>query len=74
SILGAKKPLLTPAEAEAVQADLGTYADLLPAAARATLAPWLGAPTTPDTLGAVERYAPITDFQPELTPATAIVP
>ncbi|MGI4743348.1 MAG: DUF6493 family protein [Janthinobacterium lividum] len=73
-ILGAKKPLLTPAEAEAVLADLGTYADLLPAAARATLAPWLGAPTTPDTVGAAESYTPLTDFQPELTPATAIVP
>ena len=70
-ILGAKKPLLTPAEAEAVQADLGTYADLLPAAARATLAPWLGAPAV---LKAVESYVPLTDFQPELTPATAVVP
>ena len=72
-ILGAKKPLLTPAEAEAVQADLGTYADLLPAAARATLAPWLGAPATLGTLGAVESYVPLTDFQPALAPATAIV-
>ena len=73
-ILGAKKPLLTPAEAEAVQARLGEYADLLPAAARTTLAPWLAAPAVSDAPEAAERYAPVTDFQPELTPATAIVP
>ena len=73
-ILGAKKPLLTPGEAEAVLADLGTYADLLPAAARATLAPWLSASAIPEALGAADSYAPVTDFQPELTPATAIVP
>jgi hypothetical protein len=73
-ILGAKKPLLTPAEAEAVQADLGAYADLLPTAARATLAPWLGASTAQSSVDASESYAPLADFQPELTPATAIVP
>jgi hypothetical protein len=73
-ILGAKKPLLTPAEAGAVLANLGAYADLLPAAARATLAPWLGMPAAPSARGAAERYAPVANFQPELTPATAIAP
>ena len=73
TLLGAKKPLLP--TAAAVQADVAAYADLLSAAARTTLAPWLAAPPAADAPREVTNaYAPQAAFQPELSPATALVP
>jgi hypothetical protein len=74
SILGAKKTVLTPAEAAEVQASVAIYADMLPVAARATLAPWLAAPAATGPQENAETYAPQAAFQPELTTATAIAP
>ena len=74
TLLAAKKPLLTTAEMVAVRADMAPHADLLSAAARATLAPWLGAPGASGAASAVEVYVPATAFQPDITTNTALVP
>ncbi|NRT17623.1 hypothetical protein HNP98_000430 [Hymenobacter sp. 9A] len=74
-LLQAKKPLLTPAETAETTDSLRHYADLLGPAARALVAPWLAAAeetATPTEPG--EAYAPLADFQPEISPATAIAP
>ncbi|MET4108293.1 DUF6493 family protein [Hymenobacter sp. UYP22] len=73
-ILGAKKSVLTLTEVEDVQASVALYADLLPAAARATLAPWLAVPAATGPQDTAETYAPQAAFQPELTADTAIAP
>nr|GFD40175.1 hypothetical protein [Tanacetum cinerariifolium] len=51
------------------------YAELLGPPARTALAPWLvAAPTEPAASMSSERYESITNFQPELSAATAVVP
>jgi hypothetical protein len=72
-LLTAKKPLLSPAELADAAASIPTYADLLAPPARAVLAPWLAASTSPTSKEAVD-YAPLTDFIPDISPATAIAP
>jgi hypothetical protein len=72
-LLTARKPLLAPAELADAAATIPTYADLLAPPARAVLAPWLAASTSPTSKEAVD-YAPITDFIPAISPATAIAP
>jgi hypothetical protein len=71
-LLAAKKPLLTTAETATTLATLPQQADLLGSAARAALGPWLAAPVgatdTPAT------YAPLGQFVPDISPATAIAP
>ena len=75
NILQAKKPLLTPAETAETTDHLCRYAELLGPAARALMAPWLAAAEeTATPAEPAEAYAPLTDFQPEISPATAIVP
>jgi hypothetical protein len=75
ALLGTKKPLLTTSEAAEAVATIATYAELLGPPARAALAPWLAAvPKASATPAATERYEPVTDFQPELSAATAVVP
>jgi hypothetical protein len=72
ALLGAKKPLLNAAGTEEATATIGAYAGLLGPPARAALAPWLAA--APAAAVATESYVPITDFQPELSAATAVAP
>jgi hypothetical protein len=71
-LLGASKPRLSPAETTATLATLAPQAELLGAAARATLAPWLATPKLPATEPVA--YAPQPQFVPDISPATAIVP
>jgi hypothetical protein len=72
-LLTAKKPLLSPAELADAAATIPTYADLLAPPARAVLAPWLAAGTSPAGEEAV-NYEPLTEFIPDISPATAIAP
>jgi hypothetical protein len=75
TVLTAKTPLLSTAEAEETTANLCAYADLLAPAARTRLAPWLTQTTHDnDTTETTARYAPLTHFAPELTSATALAP
>lgn len=71
-LLGAKKPLLHELDAAEATATIATYAELLGPPARATLAPWLAA--APVVAAVVEQYAPVADFRPELSAATAVAP
>ena len=76
-LLAAKKPLLPPAETAEILAALADQAELLGAAARTALAPWLAAPTPPPAAEAAEAaaaYAPRAQFVPDISPATAIAP
>jgi hypothetical protein len=72
-LLSAKKPLLTAAETAVTLAALAQQAELLGAAARTALAPWLAAPRV---AAATEQatYAPLMHFVPDISPATAIAP
>lgn len=75
-VLQAKKPLLTPEETAELTATIPSYASLLAPPARAVLAPWLapvGASESPEAEPAAS-YAPLTDFVPDISPATAIAP
>ncbi|MGI4864328.1 MAG: DUF6493 family protein [Janthinobacterium lividum] len=75
ALLGAKKPLLSAADATEATATSAAYAELLGPPARAALAPWLAAaPNEPAASVALERYEPAPDFQPELSADTAVVP
>jgi hypothetical protein len=73
-LLHAKKPLLTPAEAADLAATIPTYAALLAPPARAVLAPWLAPAAAGAPADAADAYAPLTDFAPDISPATAIAP
>ncbi|MBO2011125.1 DUF6493 family protein [Hymenobacter negativus] len=76
SLLNAKKPLLTAEEAAETTDTIGLYADLLASAARTVLTPFLAASTAiADQLeNAPAGYAPLAEFRPEVSPATAIAP
>ena len=75
ALLGAKKPLLSAAEAAEATATIAAYAELLGPPARTALAPWLVAtPTEPASPAPTERYDPLANFRPELSAATAVVP
>ena len=75
-LLGAKKPLLTPAEAAEIIATLAGYADLLVTTSRTVLARWLSEMpvATPITEAEAVSYVPQLPFIPDLSPATAIEP
>jgi hypothetical protein len=73
-LLAAKKPLLSPAATAETLATLADQAALLAPAARAALAPWLAAPTPPPAAEAAAAYAPLAQFVPDISPATAIAP
>ncbi|WP_223649763.1 DUF6493 family protein [Hymenobacter psoromatis] len=73
-LLAAKKPLLPPADTAETLDALAHQAELLGAAARAVLAPWLAAPTPAPTAEATATYAPLAQFVPDISPATAIAP
>jgi hypothetical protein len=71
-LLTAKKPLLTTAETATTLAALAQQADLLGSAARTALGPWLAAPVVATATPAT--YAPLGQFVPDISPATAIAP
>ena len=71
-LLAAKKPLLPPTETAEILATLPGQAELLGPAARTVLAPWLAAPTPAPAAEAAATYAPLAQFVPEISPATAI--
>jgi hypothetical protein len=71
-LLSAPKLLLTTAETAAVLAALAPQASYLGPAARAALASWLAAPA--EATATPARYAPLVDFVPDISPATAIAP
>ncbi|WP_211289885.1 DUF6493 family protein [Hymenobacter chitinivorans] len=74
-LLGAKKPVLRADEAAELTATISLYTDLLTAAARTTLGSWLGAtPSTDPASAEAAVYAPVTDFGPDISPATALAP
>lgn len=73
-LLAAKKPLLPPADTAETLAVLAHQAELLGAAARTVLAPWLATPTPPPAAEAAATYAPRAQFVPDISPATAIAP
>lgn len=73
-LLAAKKPLLPPADTAETLDALAHQAELLGAAARAVLAPWLAAPTPAPAAEAAATYAPRAQFVPDISPATAIAP
>ncbi len=75
-LLGANKSLLTLEETAETIATIGLYADLLAAAARSALTPFLAAAPAPDaTAGAASAaYAPLLAFEPEISLTTAIAP
>jgi hypothetical protein len=75
ALLNPKKPALSTAEAAELTAIIEGQAELLGAAARAALAPWLAA--KPGGSASTEEaviYTPRAQFVPELSLATAIVP
>ena len=75
-ILRAKKPLLTPEETAGLAATIPACASLLAPPARLVLAPWL-APAEAAASQEAEpatSYAPLPDFVPDISPATAIAP
>ena len=70
-LLSAPQPVLTASELAEVRSLLADQAEWLGPAARAAHGPWLTAPAPlPDTVA----YVPVTQFVPELSPATAIAP
>ncbi|MCB2409609.1 DUF6493 family protein [Hymenobacter lucidus] len=75
-ILGAKKPVLTSDEATEVTDTIGLYADLLTAAARTTLTPFLAVAPAAEfgEGGTASAYAPLNGFAPDISRATAIEP
>ncbi|MGI4872316.1 MAG: DUF6493 family protein [Janthinobacterium lividum] len=75
-LLGAKKPLLAPAEAAEVTAILAGYTDLLAPASRTVLARWLTEMPTAELATKMEAvsYVPQSTFVPDLSAATALVP
>ena len=73
-MLTAKKPLLSAAETTEAIGSLPFYADLLGAAARTVLAPWLGQPAATAAQATPEAYEPREGFEPEISAATAIAP
>ncbi|WP_046242453.1 DUF6493 family protein [Hymenobacter terrenus] len=74
-LLNVKKPLLTADETAAVITAIGEAADLLSPSARAVLGPWLeAAPASQETRETVGTYAPLSDFVPDISAATAIAP
>jgi hypothetical protein len=73
-MLKAKKPVLSTREAVEVVDSLAFYADLLGSAARTVLMLWLEQPATTTMAKATEAYAPLVDFEPEISTATAIAP
>ncbi|MGI4733793.1 MAG: DUF6493 family protein [Janthinobacterium lividum] len=73
-LLTAKKPLLPPAKIAETLTALADQAELLGPAARTVLAPWLVAPTPSPAAEATAAYAPLTQFVPAISPATAIAP
>ncbi|TGE23363.1 DUF6493 family protein [Hymenobacter metallicola] len=74
SLLSAKKPLLSFDEAEEVTATISLYADLLTAAARTTLASFLVAAAPESAATQAAAYAPLAEFVPDISSATAIAP
>jgi hypothetical protein len=74
SLLAAPRPLLSPEETATALAAIQANADLLAAPARTALAAWLPAVASVDSEVETAFYAPATQFTPELSPATAIVP
>ncbi|WP_280640593.1 DUF6493 family protein [Hymenobacter volaticus] len=74
-ILGAKKPLLTATKVTEITDSIGLYADLLAAAPRNLLAPFLPAPAPAASAdGSATTYAPQPEFMPDISTATAIAP
>ena len=73
-LLAAKKPLLPPADTAETLVALANQAELLGSAARTVLAPWLAAPTPLSATEAAATYAPLAQFVPEISAATAITP
>ncbi len=74
-VLRAKKPLLPAEKTAELTATIATYADLLAPPARAVLAGWLAPAAAADALPeATARYAPLSSFVPDISPATAIAP
>lgn len=75
-LLGAKKPLLSPAEAAEITATLAGYADLLAPTSRTVLARWLTELPAAELAPEVEAisYVPQLTFVPDLSAATAVVP
>jgi hypothetical protein len=71
-LLAVKKPLLTTVETATTLAALTQQADLLGSAARTALGPWLAAPVVATATPAT--YAPLGQFVPDISPATAIAP
>ncbi|RSK32539.1 DUF6493 family protein [Hymenobacter metallilatus] len=71
TVLGARRPLLSAAEAADLTANLCLYAELLTPPARQLLAPYLPAPEAPS---AADHYAPHSGFVPDISPATALEP
>jgi hypothetical protein len=75
-LLGAKKPLLSQAEAAEITATLAGYADLLAPASRTVLARWLAEMPAAELAPEAEAisYVPQLTFVPDLSAATAVVP
>ena len=71
-LLAAKKPLLNAEQTAATLAALVPPAELLGPAARTALARWLAVP--PAAAPEPATYAPLEEFVPDLSPATAITP
>jgi hypothetical protein len=72
-LLAAKKPLLTPTETTATLATLAQQAELLGAAARPALGSWLApAAARAPRAEPAANYAPLAQFVPDISPATAI--
>ncbi|HEX8328378.1 MAG TPA: DUF6493 family protein [Hymenobacter sp.] len=76
SVLGAKKAVLTAADATATTEAISFYSDLFSPAARVALAPFMAeAPAQPLAVEAASSsYAPLVGFQPAISQATAIAP
>jgi hypothetical protein len=75
SLLTAKAPLGSPIDLGEIYAAIIPYADLLAPDARARLALWLTQDGSSEEVAApAASYAPLSQFVPELTPATAIAP
>jgi hypothetical protein len=75
ALLNPKKPAITTAEVAEITAAIAAQAGALGAGTRATLAPWLAAePAAGASAGAPVAYAPRTQFIPDISPATAVVP
>ncbi len=72
-LLSARQPMLSAAETAEALATIGQQAELLGSAARTLLGPWLSA-TPAITISNTDSYKPLTQFVPDLSPATAIAP